>query len=168
LAALEITPERPSDAQAIHDLTAAAFDGVPYSDGSEAPIVSRLRADGDLTLSLVAREGRDLVGHIAFSPVSIDGATGDWFGLGPISVRPDRQRQGIGRALVELGLSEMKRRGAAGCALVGSPAFYGRFGFVSRGDLAYGDVPREYVQWIAFDGGAARGVLTYAPAFGAP
>ena len=85
-----IRPERPDDVDAIDRLTVDAFEPQSFSDGSEAPIIRSLRASGDLTLSLVAEDEGDVVGHVAFSPVTIDGSHDGWFGLGPISVRIDR------------------------------------------------------------------------------
>src|SRR5690606_20299677 len=110
-------------------LTAAAFAGVPYASGTEPAIIAALRAAGALRLSLVAAEGQELLGHVAFSPVIIGGRDRGWLGLGPLSVRPDRQRRGIGSALVRTGLERLRRDGAGGCVLLGDPAYYRRFGF---------------------------------------
>src|SRR5689334_19712426 len=81
------------------------------------------------TVALVAESAEGLVGQVACSPVTIDGRSGSWFGLGPLAVRPDRQRQGIGSALVRAALQRLHLRQAAGYVLVGDPAFYARFGF---------------------------------------
>ena len=162
---MEIRPERKGEEETIHSLTLTAFESAPFSDGSEASIVDQLRDDRDLTLSLVAAEADKIVGHVAFSPVAINGAHDGWYGLGPVSVRPDLQKQGIGSQLIKQGLSQIKEQGATGCVLVGNPDYYTRFGFRSDGDLTYGDVPTQYVQWLSFTGKPARGVLEYAPAF---
>ena len=161
-----IRPEQPADHDAIHELTRIAFAPMPYSAGTESDIIRRLRADGDLTISLVAEHEGEIVGHVAFSPVSIDGRHDGWFGLGPISVKAEMQRQGIGKALIAAGLEQLRALGAKGCALIGNPEIYGRVGFVSDGRLTYGDIDSKYVQWLALDGSAPRGVLTFAPAFG--
>lgn len=169
--AITIRAEQSGDEHVIHDLTVAAFATMPYSDGSEAPIIAGLRQDGDLTISLVAVEGPDIegpdiVGHIAFSPVRIGaGASGGWYGLGPVSVRPDRQRRGIGRLLIDEGLARLRARGAKGCVLVGDPAYYSRFGFRSDGRLGYADLPSRYVQWLSFGDEPEAGGLTFSPAF---
>lgn len=160
-----IRPERPGDEDAIHDLTVMAFQPMLFSDGSEAPIIRALRSSGDLTLSLVAEEDGTIVGHVAFSPVTIDGVHGGWFGLGPISVKPERQRRGIGTALIREGLEWLKSHGAAGCALIGNPDVYRGSGFESDGLLSYGDLDRRYVQRIVFSGPAPRGILQFSPAF---
>ena len=162
-----IRDERPGDEPAIAALTAAAFHDVAHSDGSEAAIVERLRADGDLAISLVA-ENLDLaiVGHAAFSPVAISDGTPRWYGLGPCSVIPLRQRAGIGSALIEEGLERLRQVGAGGCVVLGDPAYYRRFGFEHDPALAYPGPPPEYFQRMILSGPAPRGAVTYAPAFG--
>ena len=161
-----IRPERPDDVDAIDRLTVDAFEPQSFSDGSEAPIIRSLRASGDLTLSLVAEEGGDVVGHVAFSPVTIDGSHDGWFGLGPISVRIDRQRRGIGRALVAEGLRRLLRdHEARGCALIGDPDIYGRMGFTGNGPLSHEGLDRAIVQHLAFSGPSPSGELRFAPAF---
>jgi len=160
-----IRPETLSDESEIQRVTIMAFAAHSHTNHTEAEIVRALRADGDLTLSLVSEMKDGVAGHVAFSPVAIDGRHADWFGLGPLSVRPDRQRQGIGSALVARGLELFRARGAEGCVVLGDPGFYGRFGFVSDGALRYGSVPMRFIQAIAFDGDTPSGELRYARAF---
>ena len=160
-----IRPELPSDETAIHRVTEMAFADHSHSNHTEAEIVRALRADGDLTVSLVAEVGDDIAGHIAFSPVTIEGRHEHWFGLGPLAVLPALQNQGVGAGLVEPGLADLRARGAKGCAVLGDPGFYGRFGFKSVGALRYGALPVRLVQWIAFEGDAPSGELSYARAF---
>ena len=161
-----IRPERAGDQSAIHNLVATAFAGQPHSDGSEPGIVDRLRADGDLAISLVAEDGGETVGHVAFSPVTISDGSEGWFGLGPVAVAPERQREGIGAALIERGLTLLHERGAAGCVVLGDPAYYARFGFAHDPALAYPGPPAEYFQRLVIGTSGARGEVTYAPAFG--
>lgn len=163
--ALIIRPEQAEDKQIIHDLTIAAFASVSFSDGSEAPIITKLRNDGDLTVSLVAVRDGDIVGHVAFSPVTIGTESDGWYGLGPVSVWPDKQRQGIGSALINEGLAILRANGAKGCVLIGDPAYYGRFGFRSDGNLSYQELPAQYVQSLPFQNGRATGQLKFSPAF---
>lgn len=158
--------EQPGDAGAIRDLTAAAFATAPHASGTEAQIVDALRDAGALHLSLVAEDGGVIVGHAAFSPVRIDGVERSWFGLGPVSVTPARQRSGIGAALIRHGLAHLRAQGAAGCVVLGDPGYYRRFGF-APGGLCYPGPPPEYFLQLAFGGAAPAGVVTYAPAFGA-
>lgn len=162
---MQIRTERPADDAAIDELTRVAFEPMPFSSGTEAPIIRALRTAGDLTLSLVAEEEGIIVGHIAFSPVTIAGVHGGWFGLGPIAVRADRQRQGIGKALIARGLELLRQRGAAGVALIGNPDIYGHVGFESDGLLAYGDLDRRYVQRLVLSGPPPQGELRFAPGF---
>ena len=121
---MEIRSESPQDIFAIRKLTEAAFAPMPYSDGSEAKIIDRLREEGNLTLSLVTVDQDQVLAHIAFSPVTIDRTQGNCCGLGPVSVAHSWQKQGIGTTLIGEGLSRMKKRGAAGCVLIGAPDFY--------------------------------------------
>jgi len=138
---LIIRPETSNDYKAIREINIAAFANHPYSNHTEHLIVEALRADGALTVSLVAEvEGR-VVGHIAFSPVTINGAHHQWFALGPIAVLPALQRQGIGTELVNEGLKSIRALGAQGCVLVGDPAYYSRFGFSPSLALTLDDVP---------------------------
>lgn len=152
-----IRAERPGDEDIIHELTQAAFAPMPYSSGTEGAIIRALRANGELALSLVAEEDGEIIGHVAFSPVTIGGHYDDWFGLGPISVRADRQRQGIGHALIREGIHKLKALGAKGCALVGDQAVYRGVGFVSDGELTYEGVPDIYVQHLTLSGHAPTG-----------
>ena len=162
---MQIRCEQEVDIETIHKLTAIAFAPKAYSDGTEPAIIDALRLAGDLTLSLVALHDEELVGHVAFSPVVIGELTHHWFGLGPISVQPELQKTGIGSALINKGLEMLKGSGAHGCALIGDPKYYSRFGFVSDGCVHYSDVPDEIVQWISFTGVKPSGLLTFSPAF---
>ena len=144
-----IRPESNDDHDAIRSLTARAFAGRPYSDGTEPRVIDALRDAGALVLSLVAVRGDDVVGHIAFSPVGPD-----WFALGPVAVEPALQGRGVGSQLIEAGLQQLRGRGAQGCVLLGDHRYYGRFGFVVAPDLAPTRYPGEHFQILAF--GASR------------
>jgi putative acetyltransferase len=159
-----IREETYGDIDAIHALTQAAFAPMHFSDKTEGAALKALRARGELTISLVAEEAGSIVGHVAFSPVAIDGVHGGWYGLGPISVRPGRQRRGVGKALIARGLDMLRERGAKGCALIGNPQIYSRAGFASDGRLFYRDLRPEYVQRIVFHGLAPTGTLRFASA----
>jgi len=159
--------ERPGDEAAIAALTQAAFRDAEHSDGSEAAIVARLRADGDCALSLVAEDsGSRIVGHAAFSPVTVSDGSAGWYGLGPVSVLPARQREGIGSALIREGLIRLEPLGARGCVVLGDPAYYARFGFAHDPALAYPGPPPQYFQRIVFSGPEPVGTVRYARAFG--
>ena len=165
---MKIRREQTGDEAAIFKLTADAFEPIEYSDGSEPDIINKLRTDGDLVLSLVAVKENEIVGHIAFSAVTIDGDDGDdnqWFGLGPVSVAIEHQRSGIGSKLIGEGLNQLKANGARGCVLIGDPAYYGRMGFKNDERVTYGDVPLQFVQWLSLDGTLPSGEIKYRPAF---
>jgi len=161
---MPIRLEHPSDDNAINDLTIRAFTDMPYSAGTEAPVIRLLRRSGDLALSLVMEEDGAIIGHVAFSPIRIEGHAG-WFGLGPIAVEPARQRSGIGKALIEKGLEILKGRGAAGVALIGDPDVYRSSGFASDGRLTYKGLESRFVQRIVFFGPDPEGELHFADAF---
>jgi predicted N-acetyltransferase YhbS len=160
-----IRDETPHDAAAIHAVTEQAFATMPYSDGDEPELVDKLRAAGALTLSLVAEEDGAVLGHIAFSPVRIDGAGGDWYGLGPVSVRPERQRQGIGAALIRAGLARLEALGAAGCVLLGHRDYYPRFGFAHDPGLTFAGTVNPAFQHLTLRGETPRGEVVYHEAF---
>jgi putative acetyltransferase len=126
--------ETAADIEAITEVTTAAFRNHPISKHTEQFIIKALRDANALTISLVAEIDGRIVGHIAFSPVIISDGTKDWYGLGPVSVSPDYQKQGIGKSLVNEGLSLLKNMGGKGCALVRDPNYYKRFGFKNYSD----------------------------------
>ena len=161
-----IRPEEPRDHAAIRVVTEAAFAAMEHSDGSEPAIVEALRRDGDLTLSLVAEDAQQIVGHIAFSPVTISDGTSGWYGLGPVSVIPDCQGEGIGFRLIQRGLADLRERGARGIVLLGDPAYYERFGFAHDPRLNYPGQRQEYFQCLVLEGDMPEGEVRYASAFG--
>ena len=145
-----VRPETASDIDAVRNVNVEAFREHPISRQTEHLIVEALRAAGALALSLVADvEGR-ILGHIAFSKAGVGDSHNGWYLLGPVAVLPEAQAQGIGSALVETGLAELRARGAAGCVLVGDPDFYGRFGFTTFPGLVHEGVPDQYVLALAF------------------
>lgn len=140
----KIRAETLRDVTAIHHITKLAFANHPHSRHTEQRLVDALRMEKALSISLVAELDGEVVGHIAFSPISIDSRDVRWFGLGPLSVRPDRQGRGIGQALVRAGLASLREIGAAGCVLVGEPAYYKRFGFRAITGLLLEGVAGEF------------------------
>lgn len=160
-----LRPEREGDIDAIRTLTETAFRTAPHTDGTEHLIIDRLRAADALTLSLVADVDGVVVGHVAFSPVSVSDGSPGWYGLGPISVDPGRQGEGIGNRLVREGLGQLKGLGAAGCVLVGDPAYYGRFGFEPDPKLTLDGVPPVYFMRVAFSPVYGEGTVSYHPGF---
>jgi putative acetyltransferase len=160
-----IRDETPADVNRIAEVTLAAFRTLEISNQTEQFIIAELRAAGALTVSLVAElEGR-VVGHIAFSPITISDGSENWYGLGPVSVLPEYHRQGIGTALMREGLSRMKDLKARGCCVVGHPEYYRRFGFENVPDLVLEGVPPEAFFALSFDGDMPQGNVEYHEAF---
>ncbi|WP_437205151.1 GNAT family N-acetyltransferase [Planctomicrobium sp. SH664] len=162
---LLIRPESAGDVAAITAVTRQAFENHPHSQQTEHLIIDELRRTGALKISLVAELDAVLVGQITFSPVQIsDGAEG-WYALGPLAVDPKVQRQGIGTALMEAGLSALQQLQPAGCVVVGDPAYYGRFGFTTAPQFEVEGIPAEYVMARLFGDRPAAGAVTHHPAF---
>ncbi|MDR1294771.1 MAG: N-acetyltransferase [Bifidobacteriaceae bacterium] len=161
-----IRDETPRDIDAITVVTEMAFrdSGLP-GERTEQYVVTALREAGALTISLVAKDAGRIAGHSAFSPAAISDGTTGWYTLGPVSVLPDRQRQGIGSALIRAGLDRLRAMGANGIVLVGHPGYYPRFGFVHRGNLGYEGIPSDVTFALSFDGHYPTGVITDHPAF---
>lgn len=164
---MNIRQEQARDHDAIGQITADAFAAMEHSNQTEAAIIAALRDARALTLSLVATDGDAILGHIAFSPVTIDGEDAGWFGLGPVSVRPDLQGGGIGGALIRQGLHALRAQGAAGCVVLGDPGYYRRFGFEHDPDLRYAEAPAEYFMSMPFGAGKPTGQVAYHAAFDA-
>jgi putative acetyltransferase len=153
------------DASAISEVTVAAFNTLAISNHTEQFIIEALRADNALTVSLVAEmEGR-VIGHIAFSPVTISDGTPDWYGLGPVSVLPEYQRQGIGKALIREGLAQLRGMHARGCCVVGHPEYYKKFGFDNVPKLVHEGVPPKVFFAMSFDGNIPQGTVTFHEEF---
>ncbi|APW42627.1 GNAT family N-acetyltransferase [Rhodoferax saidenbachensis] len=164
---IHIRPETAADAKTIELLTTAAFLNAPHTDHTEQFVVNALRAAGVLTVSLVAMSGETMVGHVALSPVALSDGSSGWYGLGPISVWPEHQGQGIGSDLMHEALQALRARAAAGCVLLGDPAYYGRFGFKADPALVLAGVPPEYFQALRFGSAVPTAVVTYHAAFNA-
>jgi putative acetyltransferase len=162
---ITIRDETNADAGAITEVTVAAFKTLEISGQTEQFIVQALRAAKALTVSLVAELDGRVIGHIAFSPVSISDGTPSWYGLGPVSVLPEHQRQGIGKALIHAGLSRLKALHAQGCCLVGPPAYYRQFGFRNTPELVLEGVPPEVFFALPLGERTPHGTVTFHDAF---
>ena len=162
---LLIRDELPADIPVISEVTLAAFESMEISNHTEQFIVEALRAIKALVISLVAEVDGRVVGHIAFSPVTMSDGTKDWYGLGPVSVHPDFQRQGIGKALIHEGLLRLKKLGAKGCCLVGHPQYYRQFGFRNVEGLILEGVPEDVFFVLSFDGSIPQGQVMFHEAF---
>ena len=162
-----IRPEAPSDADAIRSIHDQAF-----GQAAEANLVSSLRARNCVTLSLVAVKQGQVVGHVLFSPVTIESQTSmvSAVGLGPVAVLPELQRSGIGSMLIKSGLDQLKSSGESACVVLGHSEYYPRFGFVPASRLSIRckyDVPDEVFMALEFRKGSlgAGGLALYQPEF---
>jgi len=160
-----VRKETAADIEAITDVTIAAFKTLPISHQTEQFIIHALRSAGALTLSLVAEIEGEIVGHIAFSPVRITDGTENWYGLGPVSVMPEYQKVGIGKSLIQEGLSLLREMGGLGCALVGDPNYYRRFGFRNYAELIHEGIPQEVFLALPFTEKIPRGAVVFHEAF---
>lgn len=159
-----VRPEQPGDAEAIYSVHAASF-----ATAGEARLVDLLRTAGRLRVSLVAEVGSIVIGHIAFSPVTVPtGVAGA--GLAPLAVTASHRRKGIAAELVRAGLEVCRADGFGWVVVLGEPAYYSRFGFRAASELGLCD---EYgggraFQCIELVPGAlpvGAGLVRYAPEF---
>lgn len=129
-AQITIHAEVAEDSAQIRSVVEAAFSSSPWGHHGEADLVERLRRWCPEVLSLVAKHQGQVVGHVLFSPVVIEGG-GSLCGMGlaPVAVLPAFQRQGIGTMLITKGLETLNERNCSFVCVLGDPAFYGRFGF---------------------------------------
>ena len=157
--------ETDADVDAIRDVTISAFETLEISNHTEQFIIAALRAADSLTVSLVAELDNRVVGHVAFSPVTISDGTQNWYGLGPVSVLPEHQRLGIGKALIREGLARLKDMNAQGCCLVGPLDYYKRFDFKNMPGFAHEGVPPEVFLALSFDGHTPQGTVAFHDGF---
>jgi putative acetyltransferase len=161
-----IRPERPADAAAVYCVHAASF-----ATADEARLVDMLRAAGRLQASFVAEVDGVVVGHIAFSPVTVEtGAVGA--GLAPVAVVASHRRQGVAADLVRAGLKACRNAGWGWAVVLGEPAYYARFGFRPAADFGlsdeYGGGPAfQALELIAGALPINAGLVRYAPEFAA-
>jgi putative acetyltransferase len=165
---MEIRAERPEDFEAIRNVNIAAF-----GRDDEANLVDRLRL-ATSTLSFVAVQAQQIVGHIFFSPVLIEGKPPQHsfiLGLAPVAVLPNMQRHGIGSLLIQHGLKECAQSGCSAVVVLGHPEYYPRFGFAparEKGLQCEYSVPDEAFMVLELQSGALQGcsgTVKYRPEF---
>jgi predicted N-acetyltransferase YhbS len=162
---IEIRDELPEDYEQITQITIAAFTNHPYSNCREYILVEKLREKKSLTVSLVAIVNGEVAGHVAFSPVQVAGIACNWYSVGPLSVKPELQKQGIGSALMRAGMEKIKGIGGQGCVLVGDPLYYVRFGYHNSDIMTFPHAPKENFMIIEFGGGEIPGEVDFDAAF---
>jgi putative acetyltransferase len=160
-----IRNEVASDITAIAEVTIAAFKNLTVSNHTEQYIIGALRAANALTISLVAELNGRVVGHVAFSPVTISDGSLNWYGLDPVSVLPEHQREGIGKSLIQEGLSRPRGLGAQGCCLVGDPKYYQRFGFRNFSGFVHKGVSQKVFLALPFKRHLPKGTVTFHKGF---
>lgn len=160
-----IRPEISEDIEAITAVVTAAF-----GQSDEAELVTTLRAEGLLKMSLVAEYDGRIVGHLAMSPVTVDGESVNGWGLAPMSVDPSYQRRGVGMVLATAAIKQCGEHGVGFVVVLGDPVYYSRFGFepASQHGLRYDDQSGEAFRVIEFEPGSIPGTggrVEYAPPF---
>ena len=160
-----IRRETEFDIEAITRVTLSAFEHHAVSNQTEHFIIKALREAGALSLSLVAEVDGQVIGHVAFSPVQFSDGTDGWYGLGPVSVLPEYQKQGAGTALINEGLSVLKAMGGQGCVLVGQLDYYKRFGFRNYPELVYEGIPQEVFLALSFSAELPQGSVQFHDGF---
>ena len=160
---MQVREATATDAAEIRTVVTAAF-----GRADEADLVDALRADGDALVELVAEEDAFIVGHILFTPLLTD--SGQRFAaLAPLSVTPDRQRDGIGILLMQVGHELCRKAGIAAVIVLGHPAYYPRVGYSTDAARAvHAPFSGEHFMALALVDGAlsAPVSVTYAKAFG--
>ena len=162
---IEIRDELPEDYEQIKQITIAAFTNHPYSNCREYILVEKLREKKSLTVSLVAIVNGEVAGHVAFSPIITGGSFCDWYGVGPLSVKPELQKHGIGSALMRAGMEKIKATGGKGCVLVGDLLYYARFGYHHSDVMTFPHAPKENFVVLSLGGEEISGEVEFDTAF---
>ncbi|MED5411879.1 MAG: N-acetyltransferase [Pseudomonadota bacterium] len=164
---MKIRKETAEDIEAVFKINISAF-----PNEEEAQLVNRLRETVSPLISLVAEGEQEIIGHILFTPVTLDSDTNLFLmGLAPMAVNPPTQNKGIGSQLVRAGLEECRALGAVGAVVLGHPEYYLRFGFspsMNFGIKSKYDVPREVFMVLELSPHVfadKEGVISYHPAF---
>ena len=161
---IKICTEAARDMEQVRNLVGAAF-----PTDAESKLVDALRANGKATISLVAVNGEEVLGHILFSPVTTTPPSeAKGIGLAPVAVRPEAQAQGIGSKLIREGLRLCQELGFDYCVVLGDPKYYQRFGFEKASPFG---IRNEYgadseFMVIHFSDRSVAGLVQYASEFG--
>ncbi|KAJ5144378.1 hypothetical protein N7476_004819 [Penicillium atrosanguineum] len=152
---------------AIEEVTSTAFMNAKHTDHNEQFIIRGLREADHLTISLVAEVEvtHTIVGHIAVSPLTITDGSENWYGLGPISVLPQYQGNGVGSSFIKGASADLQSRHAAGCFVLGNPKYYTHFGFKAYPSLQLPGVPPEFFMALTWRKPTPIGTVSYHRAF---
>jgi putative acetyltransferase len=172
-ASLSIRLERPGDQESIRRLTLESFENSELGYGGEAELIDRVRdAHGSECLSLVAEEEGEVLGHILFSPATIESEEGELSGMGlaPMAVATSKQKRGIGSALVREGLRRLREAGTSFVIVLGHPNYYPRFGFLPASQLGvrceFEGIPDEAFMLLRLAAAPlSSGLARYLPEF---
>lgn len=164
---INVRDEHAEDIPVVHELNVLAFE-----TETEANLVDILRESAGPIISLVAIEDETIVGHILFTPVELNGRSSlKIMGLAPMAVAPERQRSGIGSALINEGLNRCGELGAGAVVVLGHPAYYPKFGFVPASTTNINceyDVPDDVFMVLELTAdylSAVNGTIKYHEAF---
>ncbi|KJY88867.1 GNAT family N-acetyltransferase [Vibrio neptunius] len=164
-----IRTEAPADILAVDRLLKSTFE-----TKAEAALVMKLRENGRRTLSLVAcNDDGEVVGHVMFSPVTLNNEDLNWQGLAPLAVKESYRRQGVAAELVKEAFESLKEFGYPACVVLGQPEYYSRFGFEASEKYGFNcqwEVPIGSFQVIALAEGEftnRSGLIEYSPEFSA-
>jgi putative acetyltransferase len=164
---IAIRKEEPKDRDAVHQLNLIAFE-----NGPEAALVDQLRASCKEYLSFIAVENGSVIGHILFTPATVEDCSAVGMGLAPMSVLPSQQRKGVGSRLVQYGLEFLRNAGCPFVIVLGHPGYYPRFGFelASKYQLRsqWEGVPDDAFMIVVFDNGVVPktgGIARYRDEF---
>lgn len=164
---MKIRKETAADIEAVFEINRSAF---PTEE--EAQLVNRLRETASPLISLVAEGEQEIIGHILFTPVTLDSDTNLFLmGLAPMAVNPARQNKGVGSLLARAGIEECRAIGAAGLVVLGHPKYYSRFGFSPSANFGikskYDGAPEVFMvlELSAEVFAGKAGVISYHPSF---
>lgn len=162
-----IRTEAPADILPINALLESV-----YETNAEAKLVRSLRENSRFTLSLVAcNDDGEVIAHLLFTPILIEGDDIGWQGLAPIAVKKEYRNKGIAGKLIKEGFDSLFELGYPVCSVLGDPSFYGRFGFSDAQHFnmhCHWDAPQGYFQIIELAEGACegkQGLIEYCPEF---
>jgi len=165
---MEIRPFTASDADAVFEVHRRAFDGRT----EESHIVQRLHDADRAVVSLVAVANDRIVGHVLFSPTTVDecGEPIELVGLAPVGVLPEDQNEGVGSLLIQHGLEACREAGVDAVVVLGDPGFYARFGFERASEYGLGNeygADEGFMVKPLHDGTLddVEGVVRYQPEF---